>query len=81
MPGGWNANVRLIADTLGEVAFWIGGILLWNGQLLFRDPGGVVIETTSDASHIHGWGGWVFAPQVETHTLLETEPTYSAQGR
>ena len=39
MPSGWNAKVLPTADTLGEGAFWIGGIPLWNGQLLFRDPG------------------------------------------
>ena len=55
-PGGWNALVRLTADTLGEVSFWIGGLPRWNGELMFRDPGGVVVDTTSDASGIHGWG-------------------------
>ena len=83
MPGGWNAKVRLTADALSEVAFWIGGLPKWNGQLMFRDPGGVVIETTSDASGIHGWGGWVFAPQVESHVPWEvnTVRTFDAQGR
>ena len=82
-PGGWNALVRLTADALEEVSFWISGLPRWNGQLMFRDPGGVVVHTTSDASGIHGWGGWVFAPQVESHVPLEVDTvrTFDAQGR
>ena len=82
-PGGWRAKVRLTVEALSEVAFWLGGLPSWNGQLMFRDPGGVVVDTTSDASHIHGWGGWIFAPQVETHVPREigTVRTFDAQGR
>jgi hypothetical protein len=68
---------------LSEIDFWLRGFARWNGLPIFREAGVRVIQVWSDASHIHGWGGWVERPEVHVRRLLGDAivRTYDAQGR
>ena len=83
LPGGWGATVTLSAAALSEVDFWIRGFDSWNGLPIFREAGVRVLDIWSDASHIHGWGGWAAIPvHVLSRTLSsDLVRTYDAQGR
>ena len=83
MPGGWNARVRLSKTARDEVTFWLDGLARWNGLPVFREAGTRVIQVTSDASHLEGWGGWVARPQTSFRHPLDWTPvrTFDAQGR
>ena len=73
LPGGWNAKVRLTADALSEVAFWIGGLPLWNGRLMFKDPGGVVsIPRPTQATSTGGGGGCLPPRSKHTHRARQS---------
>ena len=83
LPGGWSATVTLSATALSEVDFWLRGFARWNGLPIFREAGVRIIQVWSDASHIHGWGGWVERPVVQVRRMLGDNivRTYDAQGR
>ena len=83
LPGGWGAKVRLSHAAQEEVAFWLREFDTWNGTHVYRDAEVRVIEVTSDASHIHGWGGWTSNPLAHVRTARDTAPvhTFDAQGR
>ena len=83
LPGGWNAYVTMSKEALSEVAFWLEGVSQWNGCSIVREAGARVIEITSDASHLHGWGGWTGNPLSEFTMLIDTSRvhTFDAQGR
>ena len=83
MPGGWNARVQLSTTARAEVEFWLSGLQRWNGCAILRSAGVRIIDIVSDASHLHGWGGWAAAPVVVTRQALETGTvrTFDAQGR
>ena len=83
LPGGWNALVTLSPVAAGEVEFWLEGLTVWNGSPILRSASVRVVQVWSDASHVHGWGGWTANPLVHTRTLVDHTPvrTFNAQGR
>jgi hypothetical protein len=83
LPGGWNGMVCLSSEALEEVAFWLACISDWNGRPINREAGVRVITVTSDASHLHGWGGWTGAPRVQWSQPFDKTivRTFDAQGR
>ena len=83
LPGGWHANVTLSSEALGEIAFWLEGLARWNGCSIVRESGTRVIEVLSDASHLHGWGGWTGNPRSEFTMAIDKSlvRTFNAQGR
>ena len=83
LPGGWNATVNLTQAAREEIAFWLRGLDRWNGLPVFREPGVRVIDVVSDASHIHGWGGWAWNPLCLTKLAIDATAvrTFDCQGR
>ena len=83
LPDGWRAHVRIHARAREELDFWVRCFDHWNGLPISRTVGVVEIEVTSDASHLHGWGGWIADPTVRLTAPLEqgTVRTFNAQGR
>jgi hypothetical protein len=83
LPGGWRAMVTLTVAAVSEIDFWLRGFARWNGLPIFREAGVRIIEMWSDASHIHGWGGWAARPAVVVRRTIGNNiiRTYDAQGR
>ena len=83
LPGGWGAQVTLSSSAVGEVEFWLEGLTVWNGSPILRSAGVRVVQVWSDASHIHGWGGWTSNPAVAVHMPIDHTyvHTFDAQGR
>ena len=83
LPDGWRARVRIHPLAREEIDFWLRCFDRWNGLPIARSPGVVGVQVTSDASHLHGWGGWIENPAVHLTLPLErgVVKTFNAQGR
>jgi hypothetical protein len=83
LPGGWNASVVLSTEATAEVAFWLEGLSKWNGTSIVRESAVRVIQITSDASHLQGWGGWTGNPCTSFTMAIDSSMvhTFDAQGR
>ena len=83
LPDGWRARVHIHALAREEIDFWLRCFDRWNGLPIGRTAGVVEVQVTSDASHLHGWGGWIENPAVRLQLPLEAGVvrTFNAQGR
>jgi len=83
LPGGWRASVAVSEAAWAELEFWLTGLGRWNGSPINRESTAYLIEMFSDASTLHGWGGWCFDPEVvrEWPLVVDRTRVLDAQGR